>query len=163
MYQNSSIRIECLTADVVPKKEVYYGTIIEIWELDYVKIKVALFKCRWVALVHVKVDEYGKTYVNLDKMAYKKDPFILASQATQVFYVPNTLHKNCHVVMFEKTRILGVENVIDEEEYNQFDELPTVGERIEKEIIDNTITVPVFTRVATGQHRYNSKHDEPLD
>ena len=65
--------------------------------------------------------------------------------------------------MFGKRRILGVKNVVDEEEYNQFDELSTVGARIEKERIDNTITVPVFTRVATGQHRYNSKHDEPLD
>ena len=65
--------------------------------------------------------------------------------------------------MFGKKRILGVENIVDEEEYNQFDELPIVGARIEKERIDNTITVLVFTRVATGQHMYNSKHDEPLD
>ena len=79
-YQNSSIRIECLTADVVPKKEVYYGTIIEIWELDYVKIMVALFKCRSVALGHVKVDEYGKTYVNLDKMAYIKNHSFLPAK-----------------------------------------------------------------------------------
>ena len=95
------------------------------------------------------VDEYGKTYVNLDNMAYHSDPFILASQATQVFYVTDTLNENCHVVMFGKRRILGVENVVDEEEYNQFDELPTVGARIKKERIDNTITVHVFMRVAT--------------
>ena len=56
MYQNSSVRIESLSAGKNPKKEVYYGTIQKIWELDYVKIKVSLFKCKWVALSEVKVD-----------------------------------------------------------------------------------------------------------
>ena len=91
------------------------------------KIKVALFKCKWVALSEVKVDEYGKTCANLNTTEYHSDPFILASQATQIFYVPDTLNEDCHVVMFGKRRILGVENVADEEEYNQFDDLPTVG------------------------------------
>ncbi|XP_048540053.1 uncharacterized protein LOC125519225 [Triticum urartu] len=31
-------------------KRVYYGTIKEIWELDYVKVKVALFRCAWIPL-----------------------------------------------------------------------------------------------------------------
>ena len=117
-YQNSSVRIESLGACKNPKKEVYYGTIQEIWELDYVKIKVALFKCKWVALSEVKVDEYRKTCVNLKTMEYHSDPFIVASQATQIFYVLDTLNEDCHVVMFGKRRILGVENVVDEEEYN---------------------------------------------
>ena len=43
-YQNSSVRIECMTVNEVDKR-VYYGTIKEIWELDYVKVKVALFRC----------------------------------------------------------------------------------------------------------------------
>ena len=29
-----------------------------------------------------------------------------------------------HIVLHGKRRILGVENVVDEEEYNQFDDLP---------------------------------------
>ena len=33
-YHNSSVRIESLSAGKDPKKEVYYGTIQEIWELD---------------------------------------------------------------------------------------------------------------------------------
>ena len=44
-YQNSSVGIECLTVEE-DDKQVYYGTIEEIWELDYVQMKVALFKCR---------------------------------------------------------------------------------------------------------------------
>ena len=33
----------------------------------------------------------------------------------------------------EKKRIVGVENVVDEEEYNQFDELPPFGDGIRLE------------------------------
>jgi hypothetical protein len=28
--------------------DTYYGQTEEIWELDYVGLKVALFRCRWV-------------------------------------------------------------------------------------------------------------------
>ena len=125
-YQNSSIRIECITIDEADKR-VYYGTIEEIWELNYVKVKVPLFRCKWVPLSQVKVDEYRKTYVNKTKMAYHKDPFILASDATQIFYVEDPLHKNCHVVMRGKRRVLGVEGVADEDEYDEFAEMPVKG------------------------------------
>jgi hypothetical protein len=40
-----------------------------------------------------------------------------------VFYVPDLAKKNRSVVMPEK-RIIGVQNVVEEEEYNQFDEIP---------------------------------------
>jgi hypothetical protein len=40
----------------------YYGQIEEIWELDYVGLKVALFRCRWVT--------NGKRVVSMDKYGY---------------------------------------------------------------------------------------------
>ena len=52
-YQNSSVRIECMTVNEADKR-VYYGTIKEIWELDYVKVKVALFRCAWIPLGQVR-------------------------------------------------------------------------------------------------------------
>ena len=67
-YQNSSVRIECMTVDEADKR-VYYGTIKEIWELDYVKVKVALFRCAWIPLGQVRIDEYRKTCVNRTTMA----------------------------------------------------------------------------------------------
>jgi hypothetical protein len=99
-------------------KRVYYGTIKEIWELNYVKVKVALFRCTWIPLSQVKVDDYRKTCVNRTTMAYHADPVILASNAIQIFYVEDPLHKNCHVVMHGKRRVLGVEDVADEDEYD---------------------------------------------
>ena len=62
-------------------KRVYYGAIKEIWELDYVKVKVALFRCAWIPLGHVKVDDYRKTCVNRTMTAYHADLFILAIDA----------------------------------------------------------------------------------
>ncbi|KAK2357161.1 hypothetical protein QL285_094460 [Trifolium repens] len=66
----------------------YYGVIEEIWEVDYVMFKVPLFKCKWIDINSgVRIDELGFTLVDLCKLAYTKEPFIMASQAKQVFYV----------------------------------------------------------------------------
>ena len=62
-------------------KRVYYGTIKEIWELNYMKVRVALFRCAWIPLGHVKVDDYRKTCVNRTMTAYHADLFILAIDA----------------------------------------------------------------------------------
>ena len=62
-------------------------------------------------------------------MAYHADPFILASDATQIFFVEDPLHKNGHLVMHRKRRVLGVDDVADQDEYNEFDELPAKGSR----------------------------------
>ena len=40
-YQNIFIRIECRAIDEADKR-VYHGTIVEIWVLNYVQVKVAL-------------------------------------------------------------------------------------------------------------------------
>jgi hypothetical protein len=75
-YHNSSIRIECMTVDEADKR-VYHGTIKEIWELNYVTVKVALFRCTWIPLSQVKVDDYRKTCVNNTTIAYHTDPFVV--------------------------------------------------------------------------------------
>ena len=50
--------------------------------------RIPIFKCNWVDdKSNFKVDEFGLTLINFTKMAHKSDPFILASQAKQVFYV----------------------------------------------------------------------------
>ena len=127
-HQNNSVRIECMTVNEAGKR-VYCGTIKEIWELDYVKVKVALFRCAWIPLGQVRIDEYRKTCVNRTTMQYHADPLILANDATQIFFVEDPLHKNCHVVMHGKRRVLGVKDVADEDEYDELAELPAKGSR----------------------------------
>jgi len=64
----------------------YFGVIEEIWEVDYVKFRVLVFKCKWVNYnIRVYVDDLGFTLVDLTKIAWKEDPFIMAYQAKQVF------------------------------------------------------------------------------
>jgi hypothetical protein len=52
----------------------YYGQIEEIWELDYVGLKVALFRYRWVTngKIVVRKDKYGYVSVDLRVFGYKK-------------------------------------------------------------------------------------------
>jgi len=125
-YQNSGVRIEVV--DNKEEKTAYYGQIEDIWELNYLAFKVLVFRCRWVkGAKGVTKDPYGFTTVDLENVGYKEEPFVLADQVSQVFYVPDTRNKKRHVVLPGKRRVVGVENVVDEEEYNQFDEVPPFG------------------------------------
>jgi hypothetical protein len=49
---------------------------------------------------------------------------MLAKNVTQVFYVPDTRNKILNVVIPGKRRIVEVENVVNEEAFGQFDEIP---------------------------------------
>jgi hypothetical protein len=88
----------------------------------------------------VKIDKYGMTNVNFRFLGYREQPFVLAKDVTQVFYVkdPDSANRlEHHIVLQGKRRIVGVEDV-DEEEYNQFDALPPFGEDITIPTIDDT-------------------------
>lgn len=83
----------------------YYGVIVEIWLLDYNMFKIPLFKCDWVDNNKgVKVDDLGFKLVELNRVGHKSDPFILASQANQVFYVEDQLDPKWFVVLASPTR-----------------------------------------------------------
>ena len=53
-------------------------------------MKIPLFKCQWVKLTGggVKVEaDYGMTLVDLNKIGFLDEPFVLGKAVTQVFYV----------------------------------------------------------------------------
>ena len=78
----------------------FYGVAKEIWDLDYNMFKICCFKCDWVDNKSgVKVDELGFTLVDLQKIGHKSDPFILASEAQQVFYVEDQVDPRWFVVL----------------------------------------------------------------
>ena len=64
----------------------YYNFIEEIWELDYGRLKAALFRCQWVRLEKITTDIEEFTTVDLTKTAYRDDPFVLAKDVMQIFY-----------------------------------------------------------------------------
>jgi hypothetical protein len=81
--------------------DTYYGQVEEIWELDCVGLKVALFRCKWVTSGKraVSKDKYGYVGVDLRVFGYKKELFVFANDVEQVFYVPDLAKKNWSVVI----------------------------------------------------------------
>ncbi|XP_074271550.1 uncharacterized protein LOC141595481 [Silene latifolia] len=70
----------------------------------------------------IKVDEMGFMLADVNVIGHIYDPFILASQEKQVFFMKDPLENNRSVILYGKRRILGVDGVVDEEEYDQLDE-----------------------------------------
>jgi len=121
--------------DKNPKKAFmnYYGYIEDIWELDYCGLRIALFKCKWADNNHVKVDKDGVTIVDFRRTSYENDSFILASQATQVFYVSEPVNPDLSLVVHMKARN------IDEDEDEDMSNIPpfTYGLPLVDEEIEN--------------------------
>ena len=65
----------------------YYGILEAVVELLYVEgMSVVLFKCRWYDTESAKVD-HGLLSLDTSTSCFEDAPFILASTATQVFYL----------------------------------------------------------------------------
>jgi hypothetical protein len=72
----------------------------------------------------VNVDNYGLKLVDLKNLGHKDDPWVLVDRVAQVFYVLDPETKK-HIVVSEKQKIIGVDNVEDnDEDVNQFEEMP---------------------------------------
>ena len=82
----------------------FYGVLIDIIELYYIgRNTVLILKCDWWDVGNkrrIHVDEFGfVSGVNVSKTWYKDQPFVLATQAKQVFYVNDVkLGKDWRVV-----------------------------------------------------------------
>jgi hypothetical protein len=159
--QNSGVRIDA-TNTSSGKKDTYYGYIEEIWELDYgPSFKVPLFRCKWFKLdgKGVKVDQlYGMTTVDTNNLGYRDEPFVLANDVAQVFYVKDMSsrpkkrkHKETsssdepkrHIVLSGKRTIVGVEDKTDmSEDYNKFAEIPPFTVNIDPTIALNAEDTP---------------------
>jgi len=81
----------------------YYGVIVEIWEVNYTKFTVPIFKCKWVDnKTGVKVDESGMTLVDFRKTGYHDEPFIMEYQASQVLYIQDPTSEHWFIVLHGK-------------------------------------------------------------
>ncbi|KAK8934485.1 hypothetical protein KSP39_PZI014484 [Platanthera zijinensis] len=103
--QNSGVTLEAVTPSFKSISDenpaticmTYYGAITSIIELDYYgHLNYVLFKCVWF---EAEEDNYGMTCVYFNKECYKNDPFVLASQVQQCFYVEDSFNKNKHYVL----------------------------------------------------------------
>jgi hypothetical protein len=108
-----------------------------------------LFHCQWIRLPNgVKTDKYGVTNVNFRFLGYREQSFVLDKDVIQVFYVKDLDLANKeehHTILQGNRKIVGVEDIVDDEEYNQFDALPPLGEDITIPTIGD-IEEPTFIR-----------------
>jgi len=84
--------------------------------------------------------------VDLSKVGYKDDPWVLGNRVAQVFYAQGLnienrkAGKQKHVVVSGKQQIIGVDGVLDPEDFNQFSKMPLFIDLPEKIInIDRSI------------------------
>ncbi|KAL6506180.1 hypothetical protein OROGR_024361 [Orobanche gracilis] len=105
--QNSGVAITATAlhqsssdTDPVLADTTYFGRIENIWELDYVGFRVPVFDCSWVNNVSgVHVEDSRFIRVDLERVGYKDDSFIMATQAQQVFYVTDPVDKKWSAVV----------------------------------------------------------------
>jgi hypothetical protein len=130
-------------------KNSYYGAIEEIWELEYGPLNIPLFLCQRVKLTGggIRKDQYGMTIVDLTKIGFKDEPFVLARKVHQVFYVKDMTSKpknknpegpqepKRHIVLPGKRVIVGVEDRTDKsDDYDQFDGMPPFAVEVDPSI-----------------------------
>ena len=132
--QNSGVRIDAYNDN--RQLETYYGFIEEIWELEYGPLKIPLFRCQWIKLPKgVFTDKYGMTVVDLTNIGYRDEPFIWAKDVVQVFYAKDLANEGKHVVLQGKRKIVGVENMTEDEEKG-FQDMPPLGPDIDLPVFE---------------------------
>lgn len=135
--QNSGVSLIAKTMQFSSAKDkrpiycdmVFYGVIKEIWELDYVAFRIPLFKCDWVESNNgVYTDKYGFTFVNLSRLGHKEEPFVMASQVQQVFYVNIQSNQSWSRVFSTQPRDYGRDERDDDNSDNIVEQLtPSKG------------------------------------
>ncbi|XP_024195897.1 uncharacterized protein LOC112199069 [Rosa chinensis] len=106
--QNSGVSLHARALQVASAKDKnpklddmqFYGVITTIWEMDYQRFRIPVFKCDWVENAKgIKVDEFGFTLVNLNRIGHVSDPFVLGKDVKQVWYVADPLDDDWSVVI----------------------------------------------------------------
>jgi hypothetical protein len=88
----------------------------------------------------IKLNEYGFTIVDLRNVGHKDEHWVLASTAAQVFYILYPKDEKKHIIVPRKQWVVGVNNVEDEEEYNQFDKMPLFMDTTRINIVETNIS-----------------------
>jgi len=122
-------------------------------------LEFPVFKCKWVdSNIGVYVDDLGFTLVDFTKIGSKEDPFIMAYQAKQVFYVKDPSNERWLIVIRRRNE-LDVDNHDDSivqyannssfsrqlppmNEENDVDEVHATRMDHNKGIWENIVTLP---------------------
>ena len=108
-------------------KKRYYGRIEEIWELSYAGERVPMFRVRWAKNV-VKEDRYFTTMVIPEaksktagaNVTTKNEPWVLASQVDQCFFITDPSKPSRVVVRTGKRNIIGMDGAANEQDFDKY-------------------------------------------
>ena len=130
----------------IPSHVSYYGVLIDVIKLHYLGgNRVILFKCDWWDVINsgrgIKNDEYGFTCLNFERTICTDEPFVLASQAKQVFYVQNSNEENWHTVVEIQTRgVYDMNQKVSTNDPEPYQQLITLhSQRDVHELIENDL------------------------
>ena len=148
--QNSGIMVE-------GEDQNYYGQLTDIIELEYfLDRKVVLFRCDWVdmrPLRGIKKDKYGFPLVNFSRPfvhtgeSLKDDPFIIASQARQVFYIEDPKDVGWwHIIMTKPRDTYDMGRNVNMDEDDDDEELYTECIPYNLPILDDVNETPSWRR-----------------
>ncbi|XP_015170830.1 uncharacterized protein [Solanum tuberosum] len=125
----------------------YFGRIRRILEIQYMNNKsVMLFQCDWFELPPqgrsqsrgYKKDEYGFVCVDITRLHYTSDPFILGSKAQSVYYVKHGQSEKWHSMIRVRPRNLyDLPEQKDEMEQYQLIDLVERGETNQELELEN--------------------------
>ena len=119
----------------------------------------------------VVVDQkYGMTTVDLNNLAYMDEPFVLANDVAQVFYVKDMSTKmrkrnqqkkissdepKRHIVLSGKRNIVGVEDKTHmSQDYEKFHEIPPFKVKADPSILINDEDCPWLRRKGTHAKKF---------
>lgn len=98
---------------------VYYGVLLEILELQFIRgRKVFMFRCKWYNTdprAKRMLVENNLTSVDITSEWYKDEPFILATQAQQVFYMMD-MSRGKNWMTVEKVNHRNIFDILEHED-----------------------------------------------
>jgi hypothetical protein len=88
----------------------------------------------------VEIDDYGFTIVDLRKVGHKDEAWVLIATVAQVFYILDLKDEKKYIIVLGKQRVVRVDDVEDEEEYNQYDEVSFFVDTKRIDIVETNIS-----------------------
>nr|GMD45703.1 uncharacterized protein LOC109169448 [Ipomoea batatas] len=136
----------------------FYGVLNDVIELEYInRYRIVLFKCDWFDIGKRSCIQHDGifTSIKVSSFWYKNDPYVLASQAKQVFYLNDPkLGLNWRVVQQFQHRHIYDENEVgsipdDKDDTHDNNDIYQDNEMVSS----NGITIGLSDDISTSLHR----------
>jgi hypothetical protein len=129
----------------------YYGIVEEIYELNFEgpqALKPVVFKCHWFdPEVIRRADDIGQVEIRKDSVYKGEDVYIVAQQATQVYYLPWACQKDKDLEGWYLVHLVsprGKAPLPNDDDYN-YDPQDNSGEFYQPEGLDGRLEIDILS------------------